>query len=282
MKRRLIWMMAMIGVAVAVASPNLPCGTFVIAGGAKDGDNKLYEAADNVRILALATNGTILAASKMSDPYGEGKSARNFCLEVPISLSRTSQTAQVGDALNLVMEIDGETMAAMRSIEIPRALALTNIFVQVFATVSYTNAANGAVATLSKSYVESLAAFFDEGTSYNPFADSDGDGKSNYQEYLEGTSPFDETDCLRILSYTAGPNQHAIKFAYSGGVAYAVLASETLNRPTWLTKKIRTTVDGSENTAVAFGGTDEDVGVATFYFVPTEGASSEFFKLEVK
>ena len=58
---------------------------------------------------------------------------------------------------------------------------------------------------------------------YDPFADYDNDGASNYAEYRAGTNPFDASDKLAITAYSAPQNApHAISFEYAGGHVYGV------------------------------------------------------------
>lgn len=273
-----------IALALVASALNFPCGTYVITGGAKDQNGALYGSGDAARILAVSSGGVVLAASSISDPYGEGANARNFCLSVPLSTETSAVTARVGDTVNLVMEVNGVTNIATEAVRITQANGGTNLFVQVWDTVSYTNADN-VVVRLSRRYVEEIQPWVEAygyGV-YDPFADYDGDGRSNYREYIEGTSPFDATDYLRITAYTpVSKALHAISFEYSGGRVYGISATTNLASKTWKGRSVQTTPAAAKQDQVAYEGTEESVGAATIYVVPTESVQSEFFRLDVK
>lgn len=287
MKMKKIVTMAVMALAGGLCglseAASFPCGTYVIRGGAKNERGALYDANDNVQVQVLKTNGTVIASSSITDPY-DASAGYNFLLNVPLVIGAADEAACVGDDVNLVLKVDGVANLARQPVRILRANGGTNLFVQVWDTISYTNA-DKSVATLSRRYVEEIQSWVDAkglGT-YNPFADYDGDGRSNYAEYVEGTDPFDPSDYLHILEYkTAATNLHTITFAYSGGRVYGVSSASDVSKPAWLAHKIKPDADSAEQDRISYAGTDEDVGRATLYVVPTEGAESEFFKLEVK
>ena len=118
---------------------------------------------------------------------------------------------------------------------------------------------------------------------YDPFADYDKDGASNYAEYRAGTNPFDATDKLAITAYSAPQNApHAISFEYAGGHVYGVATTLSLTNPQWATQKVKKTETDAEREQVMPSADEDDVGVATIYVVPAEGAKSQFFKVEAK
>ena len=118
---------------------------------------------------------------------------------------------------------------------------------------------------------------------YDPFADYDKDGASNYAEYRAGTNPFDATDKLAITAYSAPKDApHAISFEYAGGHVYGVATTLSLTNPQWATQKVKKTETDAEHEQVMPSADEDDVGVATIYVVPAEGATSQFFKLEAR
>jgi hypothetical protein len=118
---------------------------------------------------------------------------------------------------------------------------------------------------------------------YDPFADYDHDGASNYAEYRAGTNPFDPTDKLAITSYAAPQNApHALSFEYVGGHLYGVATTRSLTNPEWTTQPVKNSEADAEQAQVMPSADEEDVGMTTIYVVPAEGATSQFFKLEAK
>ncbi len=118
---------------------------------------------------------------------------------------------------------------------------------------------------------------------YDPFADYDHDGASNYAEYRAGTNPFDPTDKLAITAYSAPKDApHAISFEYAGGHVYGVATTLSLMNPQWATQPVRKDETDTDHEQVMPSADEEDVGMTTIYVVPAEGATSQFFKLEAK
>ena len=63
--------------------------------------------------------------------------------------------------------------------------------------------------------------------------DPDGDGQSNRQEFLAGTSPNDAADYLRISSVVVSASGVTISFRAVGGHTYSVLYSDTSPAGPW-------------------------------------------------
>jgi hypothetical protein len=63
----------------------------------------------------------------------------------------------------------------------------------------------------------------------DPTADPDGDGMTNYQEYLAGTNPTNPASCLRITGRALTGNSAVVTWTTVGGKSYAVQASTEVN-----------------------------------------------------
>ena len=55
-----------------VAAANFPLGTHLVKGTLKDWQNKVLTSSAAVTIQAVATNGTVLASTKVADPSADG------------------------------------------------------------------------------------------------------------------------------------------------------------------------------------------------------------------
>ena len=70
-----------------------------------------------------------------------------------------------------------------------------------------------------------------EGEDYDPFADYDHDGVSNYNEYRAGTDPFNPDDKLEIKAYAGAQNMlNSLSFEYVGGHIYGVETTLSLTK----------------------------------------------------
>ena len=280
---RAIIFAAMTAASVAVAA-NFPVGTHLIKGTLKDWQNKVLTSSAAVTIQAVATNGTVIASAKVADPTADGY---NFLLQIPLSSAATDSTAAVGDTLNCVLVQESGLSLAANPLVVGEANAVSTVSLAYVNMKNYTSTdGTGTTASVPAEYVDTIAAWMEayeiEGD-YDPFADYDKDGASNYAEYRAGTNPFDATDKFAITAYSAPQNApHAISFEYAGGHVDGVATTLSLTNPQWATQKVKKTETDAEREQVMPSADEDDVGVATIYVVPAEGATSQFFKVEAK
>ncbi len=73
-------------------------------------------------------------------------------------------------------------------------------------------------------------------TGIDPNADPDGDGMSNYQEYLAGTNPTNSNDYLRItaVSFAPGGTNAALTWTSTPTRYYLIQKTPNLNTPNWV------------------------------------------------
>ena len=284
MKAVLAIALAAMTAASVAAAANFPVGTHLVKGTLKDWQNKVLTSSAAVTIQAVATNGTVIASAKVADPSADGY---NFLLQIPLSSKATDSTAAVGDTLNCVLVQDSGLSIAASPLAVGEANAVSTASLAYVNMKEYTSTnGTGTTASVPVEYVETIAAWMEayeiEGD-YDPFADYDGDGASNYNEYRAGTDPFDETDKLAITAYAAPQDApHAISFEYAGGHLYGVATTRSLTNPQWAMQKVKKAEADAEREQVMPSADEDDVGVATIYVVPAEGAKSQFFKLEAK
>ena len=266
------------------AAVNFPVGTHLVKGTLKDWQNKVLTSSAAVTVQAVATNGTVIASAKVADPTADGY---NFLLQIPLSSTATDSTVAVGDTLNCVLVQESGLSLAANPLVVGEANAVSTVSLAYVNMKDYTSTdGTGTTASVPAEYVDTIAAWMEayeiEGD-YDPFADYDNDGASNYAEYRAGTNPFDATDKLAITAYSAPQNApHAISFEYAGGHVYGVATTLSLTNPQWATQKVKKTETDAEREQVMPSADEDDVGVATIYVVPAEGAKSQFFKVEAK
>ena len=274
-------MFAAMTAASAAAAANFPVGTHLIKGTLKDWQNKVLTSSAAVTVQAVSTNGSIIASTKVADPSADGY---NFLLQIPLSSKATDSTAAVGDTLNCVIVQGTDLSLAADPILVGEANAVSNVCLAFVNTKSYTK--DGTTAHVAQEYIDAIGAWMEaleiEGE-YDPFADYDQDGASNYAEYRAGTNPFDASDNLAITAYAAPQNApHAISFEYVGGHVYGIATTLSLTNPKWAAQPVKKSETDAEQAQVMPSADEEDVGMTTIYVVPAEGATSQFFKLEAK
>ena len=273
--------LAAMNAAGVAAAANFPVGTHLVKGTLKDWQNKVLISSAAVTIQAVATNGTVIASTKVADPSADGF---NFLLQIPLSTTATDSTAAVGDTLNCVLVQESGLSLAVNPLVVGEANAVSTVSLAFVNTRNYEK--GGTTATVPQEYIDAIAVWMDAYGivgDYDPFADYDEDGASNYAEYLAGTNPFDDTDKLAITAYATPHNAlHAISFEYVGGHLYGVATTLSLTNPEWATQPVRKSETDAEREQVMPSADEEDVGLATIYVVPAEGATSQFFRLEAK
>ncbi len=263
------------------ATPNFPIGTHIFKGTLTDWQNKVLTSTAAVTIQAVATNGAVIASTPVADPTEDGY---NFLLQVPLSTTATDNTAAIGDKLNCVLVQDSGLSLAVSPVVVGDANSMTPVSFSFVNMKSYTNTTT--TVSVPAEYVDTIAAWMEayeiEGD-YDPFADYDNDGASNYDEYRAGTNPFDESDKLEIASYSASNAAlHSISFEYVGGHVYGVSTTQSLTNPEWTTQTVKKSETDSSHEQVMPSADEEAMGTTTIYVVPAEGATSQFFKLEAK
>jgi len=274
-------LVAALAATSAAAAANFPLGTHIVKGTLKDWQNKVLTSSAAVTIQAVATNGTVLASTKVADPTADGY---NFLLQIPLSTTATDSTAAVGDTLNCVLVQESGLSLAATPLTAGDANAVSSVSLEFINMNSYSK--DGQTVKVPSEYVDTIATWMEayeiEGA-YDPFADYDNDGASNYAEYRAGTNPFDDTDKLAITAYAANDAApHAISFEYVGGHVYGVATTTSLTSPAWTTQPVKNSETDAEQAQVMPSADEDDVGTTTIYVVPAEGANSQFFKLEAR
>lgn len=193
--------------------------------------------ASGVTVYARNTNGVLLARASV---ITSESSSRNYVLPVPMASVRTAQTAVAGDPI--LIEVDdgrmlwtGLQITPQEPIGNPGTVTMADI------VLAYDSNENG-VADEYESMIESLR-FESEGvySPYGPASDYDGDGVSNYAEYIAGTDPLSAAEVFAInfmddLAPTIDiqGSRVVIRFYAMRGRTYSVAAVDDLTGdPQW-------------------------------------------------
>ena len=287
-QRRAMWVLLTMvgGVAFSASGVNIPVGTYVYAGSVLDWRHEVVKADAGLTIQAVATNGTVLASSRVTDPVVS--SGVNFVLEVPVSTQASAKSAAVGDALTCVVISEGgvTNVSPQPMPPVAAANAITNLNVVSASATAFPYGDDGKSVLVSDDYLAGLAPWMQAfgKSAYEPAADWDGDGASNYAEYRAGTNPFDPSDRLRITDFRLGTDATLISFEYAGGHLYALDSSKTLTNKTWMAESFRTGSSAAvPQKSVSVPGTeDEDMGVMTLYLAPASAEPSMFYTIRAE
>lgn len=276
--------LACASLAAAALGVNFPLGTYVYTGSALDYRHEALTSDAGALIQAVASNGTVLASSRIVDPVES--TGVNFVLEVPVSSEASGKSAAIGDRLSLVFVSDGgATNVSTRALPpVAAANAITNLTVVASSATSFP-CGDGAV-LVADDYLAGIAPYMaEEGkSSYDPAADWDGDGASNYEEYRAGTNPFDPSDRLRITEFRLREDAALLRFEYAGGHIYAVDSSVSLTNKSWSAESFSVGApdNARQRTFWHEGNEYEDVGEALIYLAPASSSPSMFYALRAE
>lgn len=263
------------------ANAAMPYGTYLVKTSFRGDYNTVFRDEGEAMVRAQRADGTVIAESTARAANAEGY---NFILQIPVAKESTEKACKVGETLDCVFVTSEGTINVPNSLEVGTPITAGILTVCYNDVKSYTNPSDGTVVEIPVEYIGEAEAYLEElgaGT-YDPWADYDNDGASNYAEYLAGTNPFDENDILRVTGFSPNGGKLALKFEHVGGHVYAVSSANTLAKPEWAAKRVRKATDGDELDQVLVGGEDGEPGETTIYITPAAGATSEFFKLEAK
>ena len=266
----------------AFAIPVMPYGTYLVKGSFKGDYNTVMRDFGEAKVRAQRADGTVIAESTVRSADSEGV---NFLLSIPVASASTAKSCAVGESLNCVLTTQEGALDVPNSLKVASPITVGKVTFNCTEVKSYTNSTDGTVVEIPTAYIDEAQWYMDAymgGGTYNPWADYDHDGISNYGEFLAGTIPFDETDYLRVKEFGMKDGKFALKFEHVGGHVYAVSSANTLAKPGWARKRVRKNVEGSELDQVVADGENGSVGETEIFITPVGGATSEFFKLEAK
>ena len=267
---------------VAFAAPSMPYGTYLVKGAFRGDYNTVLRDFGTATVRAQRTDGTVIAESQVKSANDEGV---NFVLSIPVSSSSTAKSCAVGESLDCVLTTQEGALEVPNSLNVDTPIKVGKVTFNCTEVKSYTNSTDGTVVEIPTAYIEEAQWYLDTfggGGTYDPWADYDHDGVSNYAEFLAGTIPFDESDYLRVRDFRPRDGKLVLRFEHVGGHVYAVSSANTLARPEWAKRHVRKAAEGAELEQVLADGAEGDPGETEIFITPVGGAKSEFFRLEAK
>lgn len=267
--------------STSFANAVFPTGNFTVYGAIKTWGAEFFSPRDGVTVMAVKTNGTVLAATKLYEPVacenpGFGD-LRNYTLTVPMVTTASSKGAVEGEPLALLIVSETSTYRTVNDFAITATGAgerrLVNV--ELATDEDKDGVADQYVAELA---VDMYAYGYDR---YDKDADWDEDGQTNYQEYLAGTNPFDASDKFVLTFFSAhrtdgpvplGDFSWPVTFYAKNGRTYTVvgtgaLETNALGTVSWTNEAF----SAESHVTPAYTATEDDAPSGdgtTFYLLP--------------
>ena len=256
--------------ANAAAQPPVSLPPFIITGRVTD-----YRGAGVSSAEVRVRKGSTLLARGSVVKFEDDTSA-NYAVSVPMSNIDVPTAAVTNDTLTLEIEAGADTYSDT-NVTITAAKPGRTLKLNIRAA-SCTNPYGVSDAYLNdiRMYVDvcGIDGFLDADGNYQPNADFDGDGVSNYAEYLAGTDPFDADDALKILSWKAvegNPDVMEATFLPAPNRAYSAERAESALQFELTPHQLSPEPNAARKNYLNTGNEDPEVRAIYLY---KEGASS--------
>ena len=209
----------------------LALAQFTYAGRITDYANIGYDGKTPAEIRAYDQDGVLLAKATTTTTT---QSPYNYVLDIPVATQDIPGYATVGESLVFVIiDPDGKRYAGLVAgkdcvVGNPGEL---NTLDFVLATDTNNDGVPDAYEDMLSYYMWKNG--IDE---YKADEDYDGDGISNFEEYVAGTNPFDPTDFFRITHISIerdGMEYAGLRFLANQGRSYGLLTTLNLANPDW-------------------------------------------------
>ena len=235
-------------------------------------------------IRARSTNGVILARSYIT--VSTNDTAANYILYIPMANAPRTDAACTGDKLTFEIEYTLDSSKVLytasntfAAVGLPGRAATINLV-----AATYTNPYG-----VPDEYINELLEYAAENgytyTSYDPNADWDGDGVSNYNEWLAGTDPLNADDYLHFLAFdyvSSNTNVMEATFLPARSHAYFIerAAPEDMTDASFAQRQHAATsaADAAKRTYLVTPNTDPDT---TAIYLFKEGTAS-VYRLKVE
>ena len=275
---------ALLATAVARAE-NFPIGSHVFVFTVKDAFGAVAQAADGYSLRLYDEAGTVqFDAAAVTDGDEMGV---NCVLSVPMSSEGGAGTVKTGDKVTVRMfrEVNGVVEEQGSAVQmVGKANDVTWCVLQIAKMKTFA-APDGGTVGVPEEYIKYFQPWLDVYCSgkFDPFGDPDGDGRTNYEEYLSGTDPFFADEGLKIVSFAYEGGELLLGFNYQPGVVYTLLGADTSGTgEIWRETPFRTVSGGGLTTAVTYPFDENDETGLAIIRVPVSESMAQLYKLQIK
>jgi hypothetical protein len=275
MKTSIRSMGLLVCLATAVQAQNaVPLPSFTVYGVVKSWNGRAYSSNDNATVIARINGVEMDRCNAVSGIYPD----LNYRLHIPMASAPIPGRGEIGDPLAFDVYYDGQMHAVFGGDGSP-VVGEPGGALECHLVVGSDSAGDG----LPDEYKALLLPYYIEAGMGSSIADIsanddfDGDGYSNFQEFLAGTSPVDASDFLKIDEFRkAADGLMALTFLSAPGRTYVVPRTDNLATGSWSAAELA--LSTNELPARPFFSSPRDAYV-TLYLLPTTNTT---YRLDVQ
>lgn len=268
-------MVLLVVIAMTVhAESVMPLPPFTIYGEAFSWNGRAFASGDAATVIAKINGVAMDRCDVVSGIYP----ALNFRVHIPMATGAMAGRGVTGDRITFEVNYDGQVHSVCTG-QTAFVVGQSATAVRYGLFVGTDLDGDG----LPDEYENLLAPYYaaaGRGSSLSdisPDDDFDGDGFSNYKEFLAGTIPVDGADFLRIDKFCSlGNGYFALSFLSAPSRTYISPSSETLYSTNWSVSVFAMTTN--ELPARTFFSSESD-NYTTLYLQPT---NATYFRLKVQ
>ena len=272
---KLGWLVMVLLVTVTHGAPVFPLPPFTVYGKVRDWNGRALVTADEAVVIARTTNGAEVARSPVTSGIYPDLTYR---LTIPLASGPAAGRGQVGEPLLFEVYYDGLTHAVTTEQAVPIGHPATALgCTLMLGTFSHGSQLPDEYLELLLGYYQ-MAGWGNDLSDISPDDDFDGDGYSNFQEFLAGTIPVLPEDYLRVLGFSMpDTTSSALRFMTAPGRTYAIPFASQIGSNAWGRADFVTSTNGVA--AQNFYSSEHDAYI-TIYLIPTTNAA--YYGVEVK
>lgn len=278
-------LVAALWAAAGVRAENFPVGSHVFVFTVKNEFGAVAQAEDGYSLRLYDESGTVqFDAAAVTDVDEMGV---NCVMSVPMTLAGSAITVKAGDKVTIRMfqEVKGVVEDQGCVVQtVGKANDITWCVLQI-AKMRTFDAPDGGMVGVPEEYIQYYQPWLNVYCSgkFDPFGDPDGDGRSNYEEYLSGTDPFSPDEGLKIVSFVREGDELLLGFNYQPGVIYTLFGADVLGAgAVWRETPFRTVPDGALTTAVFYPFDENDETGLAVIRVPVSEEMAKYYRIQVK
>jgi len=262
-------------VSVSAGSLVIPLPPFIVYGEVGDWNGRPFGSNDVATVIATVDGVEMDRCEMIGGVYP----SLNYRVQIPLATGSLSGYANVGDSIDLAVFHDGSFHSVITGSQSPVVGKPTGViqYNMLIGTDSDGDALPDEYEALFEGFWDSANGPFSI-EKIDPNDDFDGDGISNWKEFIAGTIPIYSDDYLKIEAFRQTVNgQFALSFVAATDRSYGLPATADLVHSNWVDSTFAASENEVPDRTYHYAPSAE---YTTLYLLPSTNAAA--IRLEVK